>query len=93
MCSDLKPCELQSALLIRFDKCWNEFQLDLEPLEIMDFMYADRALNEPHLQRLKSINTREDRVFYLRSLVSEEIQSFCPGVGIFLRNFLLNKYC
>ena len=83
MCSDFKDSELQYALLIRFNKCWNEFQLDLEPKEIMDFMYADLTLTEPHFQRLKSIITREDRVNYIRSLITEEIQSLCPGNVLF----------
>ena len=74
MCSDFKDSELKYALLIRFNKCWNEFRLDLEPMEIMDSMYANLTLTESHLQRLKSIVTREDRVNYIRSLITEEIQ-------------------
>ena len=79
MCSAFKDSELKYALFIRLNKCWNEFQLDLEPKEIMDCMYADLTLTESHLQRLKSIITREDRVNYIRSLITEEIQSLCPG--------------
>lgn len=87
MVSHFKHSELKYSLLIRFNKCWNDFQLDLEPLEIMDFMYADLTLTESHIQRLKTIITREERVNYIRSLITEEIQSYCPGnIWILLLN-------